>query len=134
MSERDAGSAAFSIGEGARVGNIHVGGNVAGRDVTIGVTPADAAAAPDRPELLALLKRVEAAVAALDEAPAGLKSDAQDELRKAAEAGASGDDGRLSEKLSSARSYLERIGQSLPAALALAQTVAAVAMRLTGVG
>jgi hypothetical protein len=134
MTEREPGSAAFSIGEGAHVGNIHVGGSVAGRDVTIGIAPSDAATAADRTELLALLKRVEAAVAALDEAPSGLKSDAQDELRKASEAGASGDDSRLTEKLTSARGYLERIGQSLPAALALAQTVGAVALRLSGAG
>jgi hypothetical protein len=95
MTQREPGSAAFSIGEGAHLGNIHVGGSVAGRDVTIGIAPSDAATAADRTELLALLKRVEAAVAALDEAPSGLKSDAQDELRKASEAGASGDDSRL---------------------------------------
>jgi hypothetical protein len=70
LTEGEAGSAAFSIGEGAHAGNIHVGGRVARRDVTSGVAPSDAAAAAaDRAELLALLERVEAALAALDEAP-----------------------------------------------------------------
>jgi len=40
----------------------------------------------------------------------------------------------LVEKLGTAEGYLERIGQSLPAAVTLAQTVATLALRVSGQG
>jgi hypothetical protein len=131
---QEPGSAAFWVGQGARIGNLSVGGNVAGRDITIGVTPADATAAQDRQQLLAVVAKLQAEVAALQDAPAGLRSDATDELRKASEAGEQGDTDRFVEKLATAQNFLERIGQAVPTALALAQTVAAVAARFSGLG
>ncbi len=130
MAERESESTAFSLGKGARIGKIEVGGHVAGRDVVVGTVPADAASAQDLAEVLELLKHLEEQIANLAEAPAGLRDDAQDELRKAHQAGAQGDTQRLVEKLGSARGYLERIGQSLPAAVTLAQTVATLALRI----
>jgi hypothetical protein len=127
------GSAGIYLGEGARIGKLDVSGNVAGRDVVVGAKLADAAAeAGDRQQLLEILKQLEEQVAALHEAPSGLRSDTTDELRKAREAGEQGDADRLGEKLETARSYLERIGQALPAALTLAQAVAAIATRAAG--
>ena len=134
MAEREPDSAAFSLGKGARVGNITVGGHVAGRDVVVSATPTDAAAAQDLSQMLEVLKRVEEQIASLSEAPAGLRDDAQDELRKAHQAGAQGDTKRLAEKLNTAQGYLERIGQNLPAAVSLAQTVATLALRISGQG
>jgi hypothetical protein len=87
MTDAEPGSAAFSLGEGARIGKIEVGGHVAGRDVTVHVTPEDAGAAQNREQVLALLTRLEQQIAALQDAPAGLRSDALDEVRKAREAG-----------------------------------------------
>src|SRR5207247_2407089 len=117
MASNDGTSSAFSLGRGARIGKINVGGNVAGRDVTVQVTPADAEAAKDRQQMLELLVRLEHQIANLQDAPAGLRSDAQDEIRKAREAGEQGDSERLVEKLGSAKTFLERIGQALPTAL-----------------
>lgn len=133
MAEGEPSIAAFSVGQGGRIGKIEVGGNVAGRDIHIGVTPTDAAAAEDRQQLLALVAKLQVEVAGLRDAPPGLRTDASDELRKASEAGEQGDTDRLVEKLGAAQNFLERIGQSLPAALALAQTAAALAARFTGV-
>jgi hypothetical protein len=134
MAERESESTAFSLGKGARIGKIEVGGHVAGRDVVVSTTPADAASAQDLLQVLELLKRLEEQIAGLAEAPAGLRDDAQDELRKAHQAGAQGDTQRLVEKLGTAQGYLERIGQSLPAAVTLAQTVATLALRISGLG
>jgi hypothetical protein len=125
-------SSAFHLERGARIDKLTVGGNVAGRDVVIGVTPADAEQATDRKQVLELLERLEAAVAKLEEAPPGLRDDAADELRKAKEAGQAGDTQRLAEKLETAHSYLERIASTLPAALSLAQAVAMLAQRIPG--
>ncbi len=125
-------SAAFSLGQGARIGRIEVGGNVAGRDVNVRGTAEDAAAVHNREQLLEMLTRLERDLAGLHEAPAGLRSDAQDELRKAREAGEQGDTERVVEKLGTAKGYLERMGQVLPAALTLAQTVATLATRAAG--
>jgi len=80
-----------------------------------GATPADAAAAEDRQQLLVVLTRIEAQLAALPDAPAGLRGDAQDELPKAREAGEQGDTGRAAEKLGVAQGYLEPMAQNLPA-------------------
>jgi hypothetical protein len=132
VSEQEPTSAAFHLSQGARIGKVDIRGNVAGRDVVIGTTPADAEAVKDRQQLLELLLKLQQEVAALEQAPSGLKDDAADELRKAHEAGQQGDSGRLTEKLDTARGYLERIGQTLPSALALAQAVAAVAARAAG--
>jgi hypothetical protein len=125
-------SAAINLGRGAHIDKLDIRGSVAGRDVNIGITPADAAVAQDRQEVLKLLLRLQEEVAALQEAPSALRGDAGDELRKAHDAGEQGDSGRLVEKLESARGYLERIGQTLPAALGIAQTVAAIASRAAG--
>jgi hypothetical protein len=130
-------SSAFSVGKGGRIGNISVGGNVAGRDViitTTTTTSADAASASNMDQVLEILKTLQEQIASLDNAPAGLRDDAQDELRKAQQAGTSGDKERVAEKLGTAQGYLERIGQNLPAAIGLAQTVATLAVRVSGMG
>ena len=134
MSQRESDSTAFSVGKGARIGRINVGGNVAGRDVVVGTTPAEAAAAQDMSQVLAVLEQVQQQIATLEAAPQGLRDDAHDEVVKAQQAGAEGDTDRFVEKLGTAQKYLERIGQSLPAAVALAQTVATLAMRVSGQG
>jgi hypothetical protein len=125
-------SSAFHLEQGARIGKLTVGGNVAGRDVVIGVTPADAEQATDRQQVLELLDRLQAAVSKLEEAPPGLRDDAADELRKARQAGQEGDTQRLAEKLETAHGYLERIASTLPAALSLAQAVALLVQRIPG--
>jgi F0F1-type ATP synthase membrane subunit b/b' len=125
-------SSAFHLERGARIDKLSVGGNVAGRDVVIGVTPSDAEKVTDRQQVLELLERLEAEVAKLEEAPSGLRDDAADELRKAKQAGREGDTQRLAEKLETAHGYLERITATLPAALSLAQAVAMLAQRIPG--
>jgi hypothetical protein len=132
MAEPGSESSAFSLGKGARIGKVEVGGNVAGRDVVVTTTGADAAAAQDMSQVLEVLKRLEEQIGNLSDAPAGLRDDARDEVRKAHQAGEQGDKQRLLEKLGTAQGYLERIGQSLPAAVTLAQTVVTLALRVGG--
>jgi hypothetical protein len=132
MAEPESESSAFSLGKGARIGKVEVGGNVAGRDVVVITTGADPAAAQDMSQVLDVLKRLEEQICNLSDAPADLRDDAQDELRKAHQAEEQGDTQRLVEKLGTAQGYLERIGQSLPAAVTLAQTVATLALRVGG--
>ena len=134
MAEDQPGSAAFYLGKGARIDSVKITGNVAGRDVHIGVSPADAEDVSDRRQVLELLARVLAEVEALNEAPGGLREDAADELKKAQAAGEAEDDDRLVEKLSSAQGYLERIATALPVAVTLAQTVATLVQRVPGLG
>jgi hypothetical protein len=132
MANTDSESSAFSLGRGARIGKINVGGHVAGRDVVVSTTSGDAASAQTMAQVLDALKQVENQIANLVDAPAGLREDAQDEVRKAHQAGAQGDTPRLVEKLSAAQGYLDRLGQSVPAAVTLAQTVATLALRVSG--
>ena len=132
MGNDEQGSTAFSLGKGARIGKLEVGGHVAGRDAVVGATPPQAASAQDLQQVLDILKRLQEQTAALQVAAAGPREDAQDELRKAHDAAAQGDVGRLVEKLGAAQGYLERIGQSVPAALTLAQTVATIVLRVHG--
>ncbi len=134
MARQESDSAAFSLGKGARIGKIEVGGNVAGRDVVVSTTSADAASVQDMAQVLKVLEGVEEQITNLQEAPVGLRDDAQDEVRKARRAGAEGDTERLVEKLGTAQGYLERLGQTLPAAVTLAQTVATLAQRISGLG
>jgi|ERR1051326_3495508 hypothetical protein len=135
MADGDSESTAFSLGREARIGKINVGGHVAGRDVLVtSTTAADDASATDMAQVLQALERIEEQIANLADAPAGLRDDAQDEVRKAHQAGAHGDTQRLVEKLGTAQGYLDRISQSLPAAVSLAQTVAMLAQRISGLG
>jgi hypothetical protein len=130
--EEGPGSAAFYLGRGAKIDSVKITGNVAGRDVHIGVSADEAAAVADRQQLLEVLARLQQEVEALKEAPAGLRSDALDELKKAQAAGADKDDDRLVEKLSTAQGFLERIATALPAALSVAQAVATLVQRVPG--
>jgi hypothetical protein len=127
-------STVFSLSEGAQIGKIEVGGSIAGRDLIVGAASARTTAVQQMPEVLELIKRLEEQTQGLAEAPAGLRDDARDELRKARQAGAQGDTQRLVEKLGTAQRYLERIGQSLPAAATLAQSVASLTQRISGLG
>jgi hypothetical protein len=123
------GSAAFYLGKGARIDSVKIEGNVAGRDVNI--TQA-AAQVDDRASLLAVIEQLQGEIAALQEAPGGLRTDAEDELKKAQAAASEGDDGRLIEKLTAAQGYVERIAASLPAAVSIAQTVATLIQKVPG--
>jgi len=125
-------SSAFYLGKGAKIDSVKITGNVAGRDVHIGVSSDEAAAVEDRQQLLELLARLQQEVEALKEAPAGLRSDALDELKKAQAAGEDKDDDRLVEKLSTAQGFLERIAAALPAAVSVAQAVATLVQRVPG--
>jgi hypothetical protein len=130
----DSRSIVFSLGEGARIGKIEVGGNIAGRDLIVGATYAGTTSARQMSDVLEQLQLLEEQTLRLEGAPAGPREDARDELRKAREAGMQGDSRRLVEKLGTAQRYLERIGQNLPAAVTIAQSVAALTQRMRGLG
>ena len=132
MAENEGTSAGINVGGNARVSRIDVQGDVVGRDKVVGATPEDAAAAQDRAQLLAVLAQLQEQVKALESAPTGLRQDAADELGKAQQAGEQGDKGRFLEKLETARGYLERIAEALPVGIQLAQTVAMIATRASG--
>ena len=130
MGQRDLESAGIYMEQGASIKTVSIGGNVVGRDLTIGAD----AAVDERQRLLAEIEDLRVQVAALAEANPGLRDDAHDELSKAKTAGEQGDTNRLVEKLEAARGYLERLGQDLPSALALAGTVATLVQRVAGLG
>jgi hypothetical protein len=130
MVQRDLESAGIYMEQGASIKTVSIGGNVVGRDLTIGAD----AAVDERQRLLAEIEDLRAQVAALAEANPGLRDDAHDELSKAKTAGEQGDTNRLVEKLEAARGYLERLGKDLPSALALAGTVATLVQRVAGLG
>jgi hypothetical protein len=130
MGQRDLESAGIYMEQGASIKTVSIGGNVVGRDLTIGAD----AGVDERQRLLAEIEDLRAQVAALAEANPGLRDDAHDELSKAKTAGEQGDTNRLVEKLEAARGYLERLGQDLPSALALAGTVATLVQRVAGLG
>jgi hypothetical protein len=130
MVQRDLESAGIYMEQGASIKTVSIGGNVVGRDLTIGAD----AAVDERQRLLAEIEDLRAHVAALAEANPGLRDDAHDELSKAKTAGEQGDTNRLVEKLEAARGYLERLGKDLPSALALAGTVATLVQRVAGLG
>jgi hypothetical protein len=130
LGQRDLESAGIYMEQGASIKTVSIGGNVVGRDLTIGAD----AAVDERQRLLAEIEELRAQVAALAEANPGLRDDAHDELSKAKTAGEQGDTNRLVEKLEAARGYLERLGQDLPSALALAGTVATLVQRVAGLG
>ena len=132
MGENEPGSAGIYLGKGAKIDSVKITGNVAGRDVNIGVSPAEAAGVDERGQLLEMLSRLLAEVEGLKDAPSGLQADAADELKKAQAAGADGDDDRLVEKLGTAQGYLERIAAALPTAVSIAQTVATLVQRVPG--
>lgn len=132
MGEHEPSSAAFYLGKGAKIDSVKVTGNVAGRDMHIGVSPAEAATVDERRQLLEMLSKLLTEVERLKDAPSALRADAADELKKAQAAGADGDDDRLVEKLETAQGYLERIASALPAAVSIAQTVATLVQRVPG--
>src|SRR3979411_1793888 len=109
MGQRDLESAGIYMEQGASIKTVSIGGNVVGRDLTIGAD----AAVDERQRLLGEIEDLRAQVAALAEANPGLRDDAHDELSKAKTAGAQGDTNRLVEKLEAARGYLERLGEEV---------------------
>jgi hypothetical protein len=68
----------------------------------------------------------------LAKAPAGLREDAQDDLRKARLVAVQSETLRLVEKVGTTQGCLEQIGQTLLAAVTLGQTVATGAVRIGG--
>ncbi len=132
MAEREASNAGINVSGNARVNKLEVHGDVVGRDKVVSALQEGADAAQDRRQLLELVARLQAQVSALEDADAGLRQDAGDELQKAQQAGEQGDKHRFLEKLESARGYLERIAEVLPVGLQLAQTVATLAQRANG--
>jgi hypothetical protein len=128
--ERSSDSTGIDFGRNNRFGDVSIGGTVAGRDVvqTSAVDPSD------RQQLIDALAKLQAQVLQLEAAPAGEREDAHDELRKAREAAEQGDNDRMVTKLQGAQSILQKLGESLPAALALAQTVGTLVVKLAGLG
>ena len=108
-------------------------GNIAGRDmVTITTTTTAATAVQDEQTLLAQIDQLRADVARLTDVPKGRRQDADDELRKAKEAGQEGDRPRLLEKLEGAQKILLSLGGSIAAALQLAETIGTLLQRAMG--
>jgi hypothetical protein len=118
MAKRDIQSGIY-VGDGGNVSRLSVGGDVIGGDKYAGGAPNE-----DRQKLLAAVASIQKQLAELNEGHPGLRQDAGDELAKALDAGTRGDKDRLVEKLDSARGYLERLGQAVPAAVMLAHSVA----------
>lgn len=121
---------------GARVGGNITVSNVAGGDITqitIGATPAIAAAASTTSDLVSAIKGVRKDVAALvgvdDE-----RIDITNELDDAEKAMAEGKIERALVKLDRAREQLQEIGPRVPAAVPLSETVSVLLQRARAVG
>jgi hypothetical protein len=112
---------------------VKVDGTVAGRDITQTTTGAGAEGAFDLQQLQSVLTELQAALDQLPDAPAGDVEDARDELRKAGEAAQQGDTDRTVKKLQGAEAILHTIGENLPAALALGQTVGLLVGKVMGI-
>jgi endonuclease/exonuclease/phosphatase family metal-dependent hydrolase len=125
-------SKGIDFGTNNRFRDVRVEGTVAGRDVHQQTTTGDGAF--DRQQLLDALERLQVEIMQLQDAPAGDREDARDELRKASEAAQEGDHDRMVKKLNGAETILHAIGENLPAALALSQTIAVVAQKALGLG
>jgi hypothetical protein len=124
----------IDFGMSNTMGNVTFG-DVAGGNITkidAKITGADAANANTKQELLALIGKLQFEVADLKDAPKGKCQDAEDELRKAKEAGEEGDKGRLLEKLESAQKIILALGTTIPAALQLGETIGALLQRAMG--
>jgi endonuclease/exonuclease/phosphatase family metal-dependent hydrolase len=125
-------SKGIDFGTHNRFRDVKVEGTIAGRDVHQQTTTSDGAF--DRQQLLDALERLQVEIMALQDAPPGDREDARDELRKASEAAQEGDHDRMVKKLNGAGAILNTIGENLPAALALGQTVGVLAQKLMGLG
>jgi hypothetical protein len=125
------GGGLINFGAGNRMGNIQIG-DVASGDIiktTITVTGAAAAAVENKPALLDLIGKVRDDVARLSGVTKGKREDAEDDLRKARDAGAEQDHERMVEKLESAQKLLMAMGISNPDALKVSETVGALLQR-----
>ena len=125
-------STGIDFGSNNRFRDVKLEGTVAGRDVQQQTTTSTGAF--DQQQLLEALERLQAEVMQLQEAPAGEREDARDELRKASEAAEQGDQERMVKKLEGAQRILQTVGESLPAALALGQTIGLLAQKAMGLG
>jgi endonuclease/exonuclease/phosphatase family metal-dependent hydrolase len=124
-------SRGIDFGTNNRFRDVRVEGTIAGRDIHQQTTTGGAF---DQQQLLDALDRLQTEVMQLQDAPAGDREDASDELRKASEAAQAGDHDRMVKKLNGAGAILNTIGENLPAALALGQTVAVLAQKVMGLG
>jgi hypothetical protein len=112
---------------GVKIGDV-AAGNMTKIDIKIG--PSDVAQADTRQQLLDLIGTLQAEVAQLHDAPKGQRQDAEDDLRKAKEAGAEGDKDRLLEKLGSAHKVILALTGTVPVALKLGETLGALIQRV----
>jgi division protein CdvB (Snf7/Vps24/ESCRT-III family) len=126
------GSKGIDFGSNNRFRDVKVEGTIAGRDIHQETTSTTGAF--DQQQLLEALQQLQAEVMQLQEAPAGEREDARDELRKASEAAEQGDQERVVKKLQGAQAILQTVGESLPAALALGQTIGLLAQKAMGLG
>jgi hypothetical protein len=124
INRQSSGTVNIDLGTSNRMGNIQIG-DVAGRDI-IKVDTANAASSDTKRKLLTLISDLQSEVTNLTSVPKGKRQDAEDELRKAKEAGEEGDKERLLEKLESAQRILVAIGSSIPVAFELGKTIGAV--------
>ena len=125
----DQGRRLIDFGSGNQIGNVTMG-DLAGRDIVkVTVTTAPAAGVTDDQELLKVIDQLRAEVAKLTDAPEGAPEDAEDELRKAREAGQKGNKSRLLEKLTSAQKVLLSLGGGVAAAVKLADALSALVQR-----
>ncbi|HYN90134.1 MAG TPA: hypothetical protein VER55_16485, partial [Ardenticatenaceae bacterium] len=116
-----------SFGRNNTFGNVTMG-DVAGRDL-IKVTAAQAAGPSGRQELLDLISQLRDDLARLEDAPEGKREDADDELRKAMEAGEKGDGSRLKEKLEAAQRIVLALSATVPAAVKLGAVIGTALQR-----
>ena len=128
--EIDQRKSVIDMGKGNTFGNVSYG-DVAGGNM-IKITTAAAAQSDNKEDLLEMISDLRKQIATLADAPKGKREDADDELRKAKEAGAEGNKQRMVEKLESAHNILLALAGTVPAAVKLGEAVGAVLQRAVG--
>jgi hypothetical protein len=127
-------STGVDFGQGNQIGPVSISGNVAGRDLRITTTTEAAEGVETREQLLAVIASLRAEIEQLQEASAGDREDADDELRKAAEAAEKGDSDRVVQKLDAAQRIMVGLGAAIPAAVKLGEIIATLIPRIPGLG
>jgi len=127
-------STGIDFGQGNQIGSLSISGNVAGRDQEITTTTGAAEGVETREQLLAVIASLRAEIEQLQEASDGDREDADDELRKAAEAAEKGDSDRVVQKLDAAQRIMVGLGAAIPAAVKLGEIIATLIPRIPGLG
>ena len=121
----------IDFGKNNTFGSLTISGKVAGRDlIELHTSPAMAEGVETRQQFIDLIAKLREDVARLTDIPDGEQEDADDDLRKAAEATEKGDADRVVQKLESVQAILTGLSAAIPAAIKLGETIGVLIQRV----